>query len=87
MGEGGEADPQNNTRHGQVLEKVSKAKYLGVELTEGLNWSTRIQATIAEPKMGPLVHALQTKRPPNHNPNEFATRGIVQPNMKYVATV
>ena len=47
------ADPQNNTRHGQVLEKVSKAKYLGVKLTEGLNWSTRIQATIAEPKMGP----------------------------------
>ena len=40
--------PTNYSLHGQQLERVSNAKYLGVTINEKLNWSNHIHATAAK---------------------------------------
>ena len=40
--------PTSYSLHGQQLEKVPNAKYLGVTINEKLNWSTHIHSTVAK---------------------------------------
>lgn len=72
------------TFHGQVLEKVTEAKYLGMEIIEDLHWDVHIQATAAKAnKTSALMH---------HNLKGILImiqtncyKGMVQPIMEYVA--
>ena len=40
--------PTSYTIHNQTLERVTSAKYLGVELTENLHWGKQMQSTAAK---------------------------------------
>ena len=49
--------------HGQVLEAVDHAKYLGLEISNDLNWNTHIQnlTTKANRTLGFVRRNIQTK--------------------------
>ena len=72
--------------HGQVLEHVNSATYLGVQLTSDLTWSNHINRTTAKAnkQLGFLKRNL-----PIHNPKlkEMAYIGLVRPILEYCAPV
>ena len=77
---------QNYTLHGQVLERVDSAKYLGVTLTSDLRWNKHIEkiSTKANNTLSFLRRNLQVKSP------ELKTKAyntLVRPQVEYAATV
>ena len=78
--------PTSYILHGQTLEVVSSAKYLGVDITSDLSWKphiTRITNT-ANKSLGFLRRNLKAKNP---ELRERAYKAIVRPQLEYAAPV
>ena len=78
--------PTSYTLHGQTLEVVSSAKYLGVDIASDLSWKphiTRITNT-ANKSLGFLRRNLKAKNP---ELRERAYKAIVRSQLEYAAPV
>ena len=76
----------NYTLHNQVLDRVSCATYLGVELSSNLTWAAHIDKTTA--KGNRQVGFLKRNLPINcAKGKETAYKGLVGPIMEYCAPV
>ena len=78
--------PTSYTLHGQTLEVVSCARYLGVDIFNDLSWKshvTRISKT-ANKSLGFLRRNLKAKNP---QLRERAYKAIVRPQLEYAALV
>lgn len=74
------------TLHGQVLESTSSARYLGVDISDNLNWSQHIgRATSkANSSLGFLRRNIPTK---NTQLRAAAYKAVVRPQLEYAASV
>ena len=72
--------------HGQVLEDVNSAKYLGVTITDDLSWNRHIQQVTskANSKLGFLKRNIKVK---SKEMKEKAYKAIVRPTTEYCSTV
>ena len=76
----------NYTLHNQVLDRVSCATYLGVELSSSLTWAAHIDKTTA--KGNRQLGFLKRNLPINcARVKETAYKGLVRPIMEYCAPV
>ena len=74
------------TLHGQVLEEVSSAKYLGITISNDITWTKHIEKTTskANSKLGFLKRNLKVK---DQKLKEKAYKAIVRPTLEYCSTV
>ncbi|MCG7878558.1 MAG: reverse transcriptase family protein [Candidatus Thiodiazotropha endolucinida] len=72
--------------HGQVLEVVSSARYLGVDISSNLSWNTHVNriATNANRSLGFLRRNIKTKSP---KIREMAYQTVVRPQLEYASAV
>ena len=72
--------------HGQVLEAVDHAKYLGLEIGHDLNWNQHIQnvTTKANRTLGLIQRHIQTK---HKGKRQAAFNTIVRPQVEYASPV
>jgi hypothetical protein len=72
--------------HGQVLESVSNAKYLGLDLSTDLNFNTHISRVTsnANRTLGFIKRNITTT---NQKVRELAYKTLVRPQVEYVSTV
>ena len=72
--------------HGQVLEAVYHAKYLGLEISHDLNWNTHIQnlTTKANRTLGFVRRNIQTK---HQGIRQTAHNTLVRPQLEYASPV
>ena len=72
--------------HGQLLQEVKSAKYLGVTISENMMWGKHIDNTAAKAnkKLGFLKRNLKVK---DSSLKEKAYKAIVRPTVEYCATV
>ena len=72
--------------HGQVLDSVDSARYLGVDITSDLNFTQHINRTTsnASKSLGYLKRNILTKHP---GIREAAYKTIVRPQVEYASTV
>ena len=78
--------PSTYVLHGQTLETVSSAKYLGVNLHSTLNWSDHVQQVSASANrtLGFLKRNIRTK---NQGIRQTAYKALVRPVLEYSSTV
>ena len=80
--------PINTTysMHGQVLDSVDSARYLGVDITSDLSFTQHINRTTANASksLGYLKRNILTKNPAIR---EAAYKTIVRPQVEYASTV
>ena len=74
------------TLHGQVLEAVDHAKYLGVELSNNMGWNRHIQSITskASKSLGFIKRNIKVK---NQAVRETAYKTLVRPQLEYASTV
>lgn len=74
------------TLHGQVLEEVASAKYLGITISDDMTWNKHTDNMIskANKKLGFLKRNLKVK---DTNLKETAYKAIVRPTLEYCSTV
>ena len=74
------------TLHGQVLEVVTSAKYLGVDISSGLSWNTHIDriTKTATRTLNFIQRNIKTK---NQKVRETAYNTLVRPLLEYAAPV
>ena len=74
------------TLHGQVLEVVTSAKYLGVDIFSGLSWSPHIDRIIktATRTLNFIQRNIKTK---NQKVRETAYNTLVRPQLEYAAPI
>ena len=72
--------------HGQVLEVVSSARYLGVDISSNLNWNTHVDRITANASrsLGFIRRNVKTKSP---QIREMAYQSLVRPQLEYSASV
>ena len=72
--------------HGQVLEAMDHAKYLGVDISKDLSWNTHINriSTNANRTLGFLKRNIKTKNTAIHT---AAYQTLVRPQVEYASTV
>ena len=72
--------------HGQVLEAVTSARYLGVDISSGLSWNSIIDRIIgnANSTLGFLKRNLKTKLP---KVRETAYNTLVRPKLEYASPI
>ncbi|MCG8045233.1 MAG: hypothetical protein JAY66_06065 [Candidatus Thiodiazotropha taylori] len=78
--------PTQYTLHGQTLEVVKSARYLGVDIASNLSWKPHITriTNSANKTLGFLRRNLKAKRP---ELREIAYKTIVRPQLEYAAPV
>ena len=78
--------PTQNTLHGQTLEVLLSARYLGVDIASDLSWKPHIAsiANSANKSLGFLRRNLKAKSP---ELREIAYKAIVRPQLEYTAPV
>ena len=78
--------PSVYTLHGHILETVSSAKYLGVNLTNDLNWSNHVQqvSSSANRSLGFLKRNIRSKNP---GIRQTAYKALVRPVLEYSSPV
>ena len=78
--------PTKYTLHGETLEEVASARYLGVDIANDLSWKTHISriANTANKSLGFLRRNLRTQ---NSSIRENAYKAIVRPQLEYPAPV
>ena len=80
--------PINTTysMHGQVLDSVDSARYLGVDVTSDLRFTQHINRTTANASksLGYLKHNILTKNPAIR---EAAYKTIVRPQVEYASSI
>ena len=76
----------NYRLHGQILEVVDSAKYLGVSISDDLSWNKHITniTTNANKSLGFIRRNIQTK---NENIREVAYKTLVRPQVEYASSV
>ena len=74
------------TLHGQVLEVVTSAKYLGVHISNGLSWNPHIDRITgnANRTLNFIQRNIKTK---NQKVRETAYNTLVRPKLEYAAPV
>ena len=74
------------TMHGHVLDSVDSARYLGVDISSNLSFSTHINriSSNASKSLGYLKRNILTKHP---GIREAAYKTIVRPQLEYASTV
>ena len=74
------------TLHGQVLEVVKSAKYLGVDIFSGLSWGPHIDRIIktATRTLNFIQRNIKTK---NQKVRETAYNTLVRPQLEYAAPI
>ena len=74
------------TLHGQILEEVPSAKYLGITISNNMTWNKHIDKTAskANSKLGFLRRNIKTK---DQSLKAKAYKAIVRPTMEYCSTV
>ena len=74
------------TMHGHVLDSVDSARYLGVDISSNLSFSTHINriSSNASKSLGYLKRDILTKHP---GIREAAYKTIVRPQLEYASTV
>ena len=72
--------------HGQVLESVPCARYLGVDISSGLTWNSHIDrvAANANQTLGFIRRNIKTKMP---KVREAAYNSLVTPQLEYASAV
>ena len=72
--------------HGQVLEAVDHAKYLGLEISHDLNWNTHIQNLTT--KANRTLGFVRRNIPTNHQGiRQTAYNTLVRPQLEYASSV
>ncbi len=76
----------NYILHGQILETVSNAKYLGMDFSTDLNWTHNINriTNSANRTLGFLKRNITTK---NEKVRELAYKTLIRPQVEYASTV
>ena len=76
----------NYTLHGQVLESVDSAKYLGINISEDLVWNNHIQEITgkANRTLGFVKRNVKTR---NEAVKELAYKTLVRPQVEYASSV
>ncbi|MEW8546320.1 MAG: reverse transcriptase family protein, partial [Candidatus Thiodiazotropha sp.] len=74
------------TLHGQVLETVTCAKYLGVDISNGLSWNPHVDRIVgsANRTLGFIRRNIKTKMP---RVREKAYNTLVRPQLEYASAV
>ena len=74
------------TLHGQVLEVVTSARYLGVDISSGLTWNSHIDRITgkANGTLGYIRRNIKTK---NRKVRETAYNTLVSPQLEFAAPV
>ena len=74
------------TLHGQVLESVDSAKYLGVDISQDLNWNDHINNIIgkANRTLGFVKRNAKTRNEPV---KELAYKTLVRPQVEYASSI
>ena len=74
------------TLHGQILEVVTSARYLGVDISSGLTWNSHIDRITgnANRTLGYIRRNIKTK---NQKVRETAYNKLVRPQLEYSAPV
>ena len=74
------------TLHGQVLEVVTSARYLGVDISSGLTWNSHIDRITgkANGTLGYIRRNIKTK---NRKVRETAYNTLVRPQLEFAAPV
>ena len=74
------------TLQGHILEEVSSAKYLGINISDDMSWNRHVDTTAskANSKLGFLKRNLKVK---DEKLKEKAYKAIVRPSLEYCATV
>ena len=72
--------------HGQVLETVSSARYLGVDISNDLNWKTHINriTSNANKSLGFLKKNIKANHP---QLKAMAYKALVRPQLEYASCV
>ena len=72
--------------HGQILQEVKSAKYLGVTISEDMTWNKHVDATAAKAnkKLGFLKRNVKVK---DSSLKEKAYKAIVRPTVEYCSSV
>ena len=72
--------------HGQVLEAVTSARYLGVDISSGLSWNSHIDRITgnANSTLGFLKRNIKTKLP---KVRETAYNTLVRPKLEYASPI
>ena len=72
--------------HGEILESVDCARYLGVSISKDLTWNTHIKEILgkANRTLGFVKRNVKTK---NQSVKELAYKTFVRPKVEYVSTV
>ena len=72
--------------HGQVLEAVTSARYLGVHISSGLSWNSHIDRITgnANSTLGFLKRNIKTKLP---KVRETAYNTLVRPKLEYASSI
>ena len=72
--------------HGQVLDVVTSAKYLGVDISGGLSWNSHIDRITgnANRTLGYIKRNIKTKNP---KVRETAYNTLVRPQLEYAAPI
>ena len=72
--------------HGQVLEAVSNARYLGVGISSNLKWNTHVDriAANAGRSLGFVKRNIKTRSP---KIREMAYQSLVRPKLEYASAV
>ena len=72
--------------HGQVLEAVTSARYLGIDISSGLSWNSHIDRItgIANNTLGFLKRNIKTKLP---EVRETAYNTLVRPKLEYASPI
>ena len=72
--------------HGQVLEAVSSARYLGVDTSSSPKWNTHVDRITANAKrsLGFIWHSVKTKSP---QIREMVYQSLVHPQLEYASAV
>ena len=78
--------PTTYTLHGETLEAVASARYLGVDIANDLSWKTHVSRITnnANKSLGFLRRNLKTK---NTSLRENAYKAIVRPQLEYASPV
>ena len=79
--------PTTYTLHGETLEAVASARYLGVDIANDLSWKTHVSRIInnANKSLGFLRRNLKTKKKTLLRENAY--KAIVRPQLEYASPV
>lgn len=76
----------NYRLHGQILDTVDSAKYLGLDISEDLSWNKHINriTTNANKTLGFIRRNIQTR---NADIRELAYKTLVRPQVEYASSI